>query len=79
MMMHFQVVDIHRPLLSLSWAADQGFRSHLGENGGYLEDTKTGECIPILRKGNLYIMKMWIRAGPDERPPDPRQGFAGQR
>ena len=78
MMMHFQVADIHRPLLSLSRAADQGFHSHLGANGGWLEDSKTGECIPIQRRGNLYIMHMWVRAGPDERPPDPQAGFAGR-
>ena len=78
MMMHFQVADIHRPLLSLSRAADQGFRSHLGANGGWLEDSKTGECIPIQRRGNLYIMHMWVRAGPDERPPDPQASFAGR-
>jgi hypothetical protein len=49
MMMHFQVADIHKPLLSLSRAADQGFRSYLDWYGGYLEDTKTGETIPIQR------------------------------
>ena len=43
MMMHFQMADIHRPMLSLSRAADQGFRSHLDWYGGYLGDTETGE------------------------------------
>ena len=66
MLMHFQVADIHRPLLSLSRCADQGFRSHLDYWGGWLEDTKTGETIPITRRGNLYIMQMWIRGAPDE-------------
>ena len=32
-MMHFQVADIHRPWLSLSRAADQGFRSYLDRRG----------------------------------------------
>ena len=40
MMMNFQVVDIHRPLLSLSRAAGPGFRSYLDWYGGYLEDTR---------------------------------------
>jgi len=74
MMMHFQVADIHRPLLSLSRAADQGFKSHLDWYGGYLEDTKTGETIPIQRRGNLYIMQIWVRASSE--PPDPNSGFA---
>ena len=50
-MMHFQVADIHRPLLSLSQAADQGFWSHLDYSGGWLEDTRSGEIIPIQRRG----------------------------
>ena len=80
MMMHFQVADIHRPLLSLSRAADQGFRSHLDQHGGWLEDTKSGEVIPIQRRGNLYIMQMWVRASPEEyqKPPDPSSGFQGR-
>ena len=78
MMMHFQVADIHRPLLSLSRAADQGFRSVLDQHGGYLEDTQSGEQIPIQRRGNLYIMQIWIRAGSDERPPDNSQHFVGR-
>jgi hypothetical protein len=76
MMMHFQVADIHRPLLSLSRAADQGFKSHLDWYGGYLEDVKTGETIPIQRRGNLYIMQIWVRGSADNRPPDPSSGFA---
>ena len=77
MLMHFQVADIHRPLLSLSRAADQGFTSHLDATGGYLEDSLTGERIPIQRRGNLYIMSIWIRGNPDaeSRPPD-SSGFA---
>ena len=43
MMMHFQVADIPRPLLSLSRAADQGFMIYLDWYGGYIDDTKTGD------------------------------------
>ena len=77
MLMHFQVADIHRPLLSLSRAADQGFSSHLDAHGGYLEDSMTGERIPIQRRGNLYIMSIWIRGNRKDRPPN-SSGFAGQ-
>ena len=75
MLMHFQVADIHRPLLSLSRAADQGSTSHLDMRGGYLEDSLTGEQIPIQRRGNLYIMSIWIRGNAANRPPD-NSGFA---
>ena len=74
MMMHFQVADIHRPLSSLSRAADQGFRSYLDWYGGYLEDTRTHETIPIQRRGNLYVMQIWVRGSADQ-PPDPNSGF----
>ena len=69
LLMNFQVADVHRPLLSLSKATGQGFRSCLDYYGGYLEDTTTGECIPIQRRGNLYVMQIWVRAGPDEQKP----------
>ena len=69
MMMSFQVADIHRPLLSLSRAADQGFRSYLDWYGGYFKDTKRGETIPIQRRGNLYVMQIWFRGSAD-KPPD---------
>ena len=62
LMMHFQVADVHRPLLSISKAADMGFRSYLDDQGGWLEDMETGECIPIERKGDLYVLKLWVRA-----------------
>ena len=74
MMMHFEAADIHRPLLSLSRAAVQGFKSHLDWYGGYLEDTKTGEAFPIQRSGNLYIMQIWVRGSAE--PHDPNADFA---
>ena len=67
MMMHFQVADIHRPLLSLSRAADRGFRSRLVVRW-------TRETIPIQRRGYLYIMQKWVRGSVDQ-PPDPNSGF----
>ena len=73
MMMHLQVADMHRPLLLLSRAADQGFIRHPDWYGGYLEDTRTGETIPIQRRGNLYVMQIWLRGGSE--PPDPNAGF----
>ena len=69
-MMQFQVADIHRPLLSLRRAADQGFRSHLDWYGDYLEDIKIGETIPIQRRGNLYVMQIWVRGSVDKAPDD---------
>ena len=58
---NFQVADVHRPLLSLSKAADMGFRSYLDGEGGWLEDMESGEFIPIERRGDLYVLNIWVR------------------
>ena len=80
----FQVADVHKPLLSISRCADMGFYCHLGKDGGYMEDTITGERIPLHRRDNLYVMKTWIRADPSggavpsEPPNEPSFGGQGR-
>ena len=63
----FQVADVHKPLLSISRLADHGFTCSLGKDGGHLEDTVSGERIPLIRRNNLYVMNAWVR---------PESGFA---
>ena len=63
-----QVADIHKALLSLSRCADICFESTFGRTMGCLIDENTQEVIPLLRKGNLYVLKTWIRAEPFRRP-----------
>ena len=67
----FQCADVHKALLSVSRVADLGYACTLGKFGGFLEDTVTGEKIPLHRRGNLYVMKAWVRADPAGfvRPP----------
>ena len=84
LLMHFQIADVHRPLLSLSKAADMGFRSYLDSQGGWLEDMESGEWLPIQRKGDLYVMQLWVKASADEQqaapqPPSSGAPFVGQR
>ena len=57
----FQCADIHKPLLSVSRCADLGFQCILGKYGGQLVDESTGESIPLHRRGNLYVMRAWVR------------------
>jgi hypothetical protein len=57
----FQCADIHKPLLSVSRCADLGFHCVLGRHGGQLIDEVSGEIIPLHRRGNLYVMRAWIR------------------
>ena len=63
-----QVADVHKALLSLSRCADMGFESRFGAPFGCLIDTMTGEITPLQRRGNLYILRAWIRAAPFGRP-----------
>ena len=66
--MNIQVADIHKPLLSLSRCADMGYESRFGKIAGALIDDETGDVIPLIRKGNLYVLKCWLRAAPFGRP-----------
>ena len=59
-----QVADVQKALHSLSRCADMGFESRFGSSFGCLVDRETGEVIPLQRRGNLYILKAWIRGAP---------------
>ena len=64
---NLQVADVHKALLSLSRCADMGFESRFGRVAGALIDEETEEVIPLERKGNLYVLKCWLRAAPFAR------------
>lgn len=59
--MHFQVADVHKPLLSITRVADMGYECVLGKHGGYLLDTHSGERVPVKMRGNLYVMSIWVK------------------
>ena len=65
---NLQVADDHKALLSLSRCADMGFESRFGRRAGALIDEESGEVIPLQRKGNLYVLKCWLKAAPFGRP-----------
>ena len=68
----FQVADIHKPLLSVSRCADLGFQCVMGKHGGQLVDEESGEIIPLHRRGNLYVMRAWVRQNESAGFPRPR-------
>ena len=80
------MAEVHKALLSITKAADVGYECHLNAKGGYLLDTWSGEKVPIARKGNLYVMRAWVkddpngemRMGTKSEPMYPAQGFARQ-
>ena len=65
---NLQVADVHKALLSLSRCADINFESRFGRRVGALIDEKGGELIPLQRKGNLDVLKCWLKAAPFGRP-----------
>ena len=77
MYMHFQVADVKTPLLSISKAADMGYECVLGSSGGYLLDTRYGGRVPIVRKGNLYVLELWVKED-TANGGQLATGFAGQ-
>ena len=60
--MSMQIADVHKGLLSLSRCADLGFEARFGRVAGALICERTGEVIPLTRKGNLYVLRLWIQA-----------------
>ena len=58
----FQCADVHKPLLSISRIADLGYDCNLGKDGGQLRDLVTSDTIPVHRRGNLYVIRAWVRA-----------------
>ena len=70
-----QVADVHKALLSSTRAAYAGYECHLNARGGFLLDVYTGEKIPIARKGNLYVMRAWVKVAPEHKP---AQGYVRQ-
>ena len=68
LLINMQVANVHKALLSLSRCADMGFEGRFGRSCGALVCERTGEMIYLERKGNLYVLKAWIRAAPFGRP-----------
>ena len=66
--MVMQVADVHKGLLSLSRCADMGYEGRFGRYAGALICESTGEIIPLARKGNLYVLRVWVKAAPFGRP-----------
>ena len=62
----FQCADIHKPLLSSACAADAGFDTWLGKEGGVMRHRDSKEEIPIYRRDNLYFVDMWVNALADD-------------
>jgi len=69
--MVMQVAGVHKGLLSLSRCADMGYEGRFWRYAGALICESIGEIIPLIRKGNLYVLRVWIKAAPFGRPEQP--------
>ena len=69
--MNLQVADVHKCLLSLSRCADMGFEVPFGRRAGASTCQNTGEVIPLIRKGNPYVLRVRIKAAPFGRQDQP--------
>ena len=56
----FQVAEVERPLIAVSQLAAAGNDVILKANGGYVTNIKSGKSIKLLRKGGVYILRMWV-------------------
>ena len=56
-----QVTDVHKPLLSVAKMVDAGQKVVFGPDGAYVEDTFTGDRIPMDRRGGIYELRLWAK------------------
>ena len=63
-----QCADVHKALLSVSRVADLGYECVLGKDGGQLRDVVTGDVVPLHRRGNLYVMRAWVKQDNSSAP-----------
>ena len=58
----FHCADVHKELLSISRTSHLGYECTLEREGGQLRDVVTDDRVPVHRKGNLYVVRAWVRA-----------------
>ena len=76
-----QVTEVHKPLLSVAKMVDAGQRVVFEAAGAYVEDTQTGNRIPMDRKGGIYEVRLWAKqfTQKSDRQKNEGMGFARPR
>ena len=75
--MVIQLSDVDRILLAGTELADNGFEIVLRKRDGFIKNLRTGKTIRLIRKGGVYIVRMWVKIptkAPSVVPPFRRQG-----
>jgi hypothetical protein len=53
-----QLTDVRKPLMSVSKVCDEGNIVVFKQNGGYIQNEKTGKKTSFSREGNVYALEM---------------------
>ena len=69
--MGFQIADVERPLIAASQLAAGGNRVTFKAQGGEIEHIKSGRKMMLVKKGKIYVLRMWVAAN---APSFPRPG-----
>jgi hypothetical protein len=67
----FQVAAVERPLISASQLAASGNAVTIDKSGGRITNERTGRSMKLVRRGGVFVLRMWV-------PANPSPGFAGQ-
>ncbi|MDA8582759.1 hypothetical protein N9L68_00970 [bacterium] len=61
--MKVQVCDVNKPLLSVRRVTQAGNRVVFEKDGGWIEDTSSGEKLWLKEKDGMYLLKLWVQKG----------------
>ena len=61
-----QCADVTKMLASVSKICDMGNENTFTKSGGIMRNLSTGKTTKVSRKGNLYVMDVWVKAKHEE-------------
>ena len=72
--MRVQVCDVNKALLSVRRVTQAGNRVVFEQDGGWIEDKRTGQRMWMKEKDGQYLLKLWVRRSGEI----PEAGFTRQ-
>ena len=77
--MTWQIADVERPLIAVSHLSMANNRVVLERDGGEIVHKVTAHKIKVLRKGGVYVVRMWVpqRKTQETGGSQEAQGFQG--
>ena len=73
LLMHIQVVDVHKPLLAVSKIVEAGNSVIVSQDDPHIQ-IKDGPKLPLKLVGGTYELEMWVKNEPEK----PEAGFSRQ-